>query len=172
MECPACGSTLSPFQVGDATIDACRSGCGGIWFDEKELQRVDEKQEFSDHEILKLAKEKEKNKVDHKKIKPCPRCKGEVLVRQFFDPKNEIEIDQCWNCCGIWLDVGELNAVRTQYETAADRKVAVEAYVSAHIADVSQKLSKLTKQQLVTYEHQTRNRLAAGLFAFRRLLGA
>lgn len=43
--CPACGHVLTPLRVADVTIDACRGGCEGIWFDAAELLRFDEQHE-------------------------------------------------------------------------------------------------------------------------------
>lgn len=34
----------------------------------------------------------------------CPACKGDLIILEF----NQIEIDHCPNCSGIWLDAGEL----------------------------------------------------------------
>ena len=42
MKCPACGNELSQMVAGEITVDVCKGGCGGIWFDHFELQKVDE----------------------------------------------------------------------------------------------------------------------------------
>ena len=42
MQCPACFHQLTQLQVGNLFVDVCQGGCGGIWFDGFELQRVDE----------------------------------------------------------------------------------------------------------------------------------
>lgn len=34
----------------------------------------------------------------------CPACKSELIILEF----NQIEIDYCSDCSGIWLDSGEL----------------------------------------------------------------
>src|SRR2546422_11747107 len=46
MICPACDYNLTPLTVGKLTVDVCQGGCGGIWFDNFELQKVDEPQVF------------------------------------------------------------------------------------------------------------------------------
>ena len=45
MNCPACGRKLAEITVDDVTVDICRHGYGGIWFDGYELQQVDEAHE-------------------------------------------------------------------------------------------------------------------------------
>ena len=52
MQCPACYNQLSPFQVGNVTVDVCQGGCGGIWFDAFELQRVDDQAEAAGEAML------------------------------------------------------------------------------------------------------------------------
>jgi len=42
MNCPACGNILEQMTVGDVTVDVCQRGCGGIWFDNFELEKFDE----------------------------------------------------------------------------------------------------------------------------------
>ncbi|RKZ31105.1 hypothetical protein DRQ33_07330, partial [bacterium] len=45
MKCPACGKELTRMKTGEIIVDVCKGGCGGIWFDKWELDRVDEKHE-------------------------------------------------------------------------------------------------------------------------------
>ena len=42
MNCPACGNVLGNLVAGNVALDVCRSGCGGVWFDNFELKRIDE----------------------------------------------------------------------------------------------------------------------------------
>lgn len=171
MECPACGKTLSQLALGDITVDACKEGCGGVWFDHNEIVKFDEPHEFQTSEILTLAKEKQAVRIDHAKRKPCPKCAGETLVRQFFDVKNEVEIDQCWNCAGIWLDTGEINAIRAQYKSYEDRERAVNAYVDTQLKQAADELAVDTDEQLQRYNAETQNRLRAFVYGFKKLLG-
>ena len=45
MRCPACATTLTEIQVPPIKVDVCEGGCGGIFFDNFELSRVDEAHE-------------------------------------------------------------------------------------------------------------------------------
>lgn len=171
MHCPACGGTLTQMIAGDFELDACVNGCGGVWFDRDELVKFDEPHEFDGHAILSLAEKKRGVKVDSSKQKKCPHCTDEPLVRQFMDVKNQIEIDQCWECAGIWFDVGEINQVRNQYKTYEERAKAVNTYIDQGLTDTKAALNKATKEQVERYNADTSNRLRSALFAFKKLLG-
>ena len=40
----------------------------------------------------------------------------------------EVEVDECQNCGGFWLDYGELGRIRSQYSSEEERKKAAEEY--------------------------------------------
>jgi len=50
----------------------------------------------------------------------CPRCDGKLHQRTF----DEVNIDQCERCHGIWLDAGELEEIVGQ-ESGAGRWLKV-----------------------------------------------
>jgi Zn-finger nucleic acid-binding protein len=52
------------------------------------------------------------------------------MMRHFFSVKRRITVDECPNCGGYWLDVGELAAVRTEFETEEERDRAAVQYFS------------------------------------------
>jgi Zn-finger nucleic acid-binding protein len=45
MQCPACARELTHANAGPVEVDACEGGCGGIWFDAFEMQKVDQPEE-------------------------------------------------------------------------------------------------------------------------------
>lgn len=109
MICPACGNILHSLRVGDITIDTCRGGCGGIWFDNFELQKMDEPHDPMPPMIP--APHAHAHKTASGK-RPCPRCEGIFLKRRFFSPEKRVQVDECGGCGGIWLDAGELERIR------------------------------------------------------------
>src|SRR6185369_3139945 len=113
MKCPACFNELSQTQVGSLQVDVCQGGCGGIWFDAFELQRVDEEEESAGEPLLQIKRD-ERIVVDVSRKRDCPRCAGVRLHRHFFSAKRRVEVDQCPNCGGYWLDAGELALIRTE----------------------------------------------------------
>ena len=130
MKCPACFNELTKRQIGNLEVDVCQGGCGGVWFDAFELQRVDEEKECAGEHLLEIERDKSVV-VDPTRKRQCPRCEGVKLMRHFFSARRRIEVDQCPNCDGYWLDAGELAAVRT--EKAQEERVseAASATVSA-----------------------------------------
>jgi Zn-finger nucleic acid-binding protein len=118
MKCPACFNPLSEIQVGSLKVDVCQGGCGGIWFDAFELQRVDEEAEAAGERLLDIQRD-ESIHVDPARKRECPRCEGFKLKRHFFSAKRRVEVDECPNCGGYWLDAGELAQIRLEKSEAA-----------------------------------------------------
>mgnify|MGYP006283352183 CR=1 FL=1 len=125
MECTACGKTLTERTVDEITVDVCENGCGGIWFDNYELEKVDEKHEAAGEALLDIARDPAVT-VDYTAVRYCPKCPDVRMVKHFVSVKKEIEIDECPACGGIWLDSGELAGIRNQFETDEQRKQAAE----------------------------------------------
>jgi uncharacterized protein len=132
MICPACNRNLTETQVGAVVVDVCHGGCGGIWFDLFELQRVDEQQEAAGEPLLHIPRDPAL-KVDFTRKRACPRCEGIKLKRHFFSAKRQVEVDQCPNCGGYWLDAGELEKIRAEKSAAAQPKGAARGSVSIEV---------------------------------------
>jgi len=124
LNCPACGHELAELTAGDVTVDACRSGCGGVWFDNGELSEVDDPEEQAGESVTDVP-EKWASAIDQSRKRACPRCDGVVMFKRFFSPREEVEIDECPGCGGIWLDAGELERIRAQYDSREAREAAV-----------------------------------------------
>ena len=129
MKCPACDFDLTEMETGGVKVDACHGGCGGIWFDAFELQRVDEQREVANENLLRVQRDP-KRVVDAARKRACPHCDGVKLKRHFFSARKAVEVDQCPNCNGYWLDAGELEKVRAE-------KVAKEAQATVQVTTVS-----------------------------------
>jgi uncharacterized protein len=56
------------------------------------------------------------------------------LHRHFFSAKRHVQVDQCPNCGGYWLDSGELADIRAEKtETASTQELRQSALSSADI---------------------------------------
>ena len=54
MKCPACGGTLTLMTAGQIIVSVCEMGCGGMWFDQLELKRLDEPHESEGEQLLQV----------------------------------------------------------------------------------------------------------------------
>lgn len=134
MNCPACSHTLSTRTVGEVTVDVCDGGCGGIWFDRFELRKVDEVSETAGEALLDVHRDPAVQ-VDSAKRYACPKCTdGVVMMRHFWSVKRAVTIDECPECSGVFLDVGELAKIRAEFPTEQERHAAADAYF-ADVAD-------------------------------------
>ena len=129
MDCPRTGKPMSEIEISGVKVDVS-TGCGGVWFDNFEFKKFDEPFESAGNKLIELM-EKYKNKnVDVSKRINCPRHKGVVLMRHFYSVKQKIEIDECPQCAGIWLDPGELAEVRKLFSSEEERNNAADKFIA------------------------------------------
>jgi len=121
-------------MVNDITIDVCVGGCGGIWFDQLELKKVDEQHEAVGEELLDVARDPSVT-VDHEHKRDCPKCDGIVMMRHFTSIKRDVEVDTCAGCGGIFLDYGELQGLRSEFASEEERSTAAQELFGAMYDD-------------------------------------
>ncbi len=126
MKCPACTNAMTEVKLQDIAVDVCQDGCGGVWFDWFELKKVDEPHEAIGEDLMHVARGADVTLQAEGK-RACPRCEGMPMLKHFASVKRDVQVDECPNCAGYFLDYGELNAIRDQFETENDRKEAAEA---------------------------------------------
>jgi uncharacterized protein len=138
MKCPACGNDLTATVIDNATVDLCKDGCGGGWFDQFELKKVNKPGESASDKLIELQRSSSMHPVDQVKRRNCPRCTGIVMMRHYFSVKREVLVDECAGCGGIWLDAGELEQIRNEFSSEEERQAATQQYISSvlepHIA--------------------------------------
>lgn len=147
MDCPACGNKLTEIEAGGITVDACVGGCGGIWFDQLELRKFDEPHEGAGEALLEIERDPDVE-VDHSQRFNCPKCEGIVMARHFFSAKREAEVDECPNCAGVWLDPGELAAIRSQFGTDEEREEAAGEYFDELFGDEMEAMKAESEEKL------------------------
>jgi uncharacterized protein len=114
MKCPACKGPLRQKGAGTLTLDVCYGGCGGIWFDHTELERVDARAATTLHTVWRDPS----RDVVLTEPRLCPRCPNQVLERRWFSEARKVEIDQCPQCGGLWLDEGEFTRIQDEIGAA------------------------------------------------------
>ena len=70
--------------------------------------------------VKKLAEEEKKNLKDLHYMR-CPKCGMELIEIEF----KGIKIDKCFQCDGIWLDSGEMDALSKLEKTMMDKLFSV-----------------------------------------------
>jgi Zn-finger nucleic acid-binding protein len=145
--------------VEDVTVDVCKAGCGGIWFDNFELKKFDEPHEAAGRVLLDIERD-ESIAIDHNKRLNCPKCDDVVMMRHFFSVKKQVEVDECPGCGGFWFDAGELRKIRSLFNTEEERHQATHEYFNEIFGD------KLTAMQAQNEAELARTRKIANMFRF------
>lgn len=111
LECPACGKQMTKLYMAEAgvNIDICLDGCGGIYFDNRELDKFDESHEKID-EILQAIEGKHFEPAEDKEVRICPVCG--IPMAKMGAAGGEVQIDVCNSCGAKFLDNGELHKIR------------------------------------------------------------
>ena len=129
MKCPACANTLSQKTAGSLTVDVCDSGCGGIFFDNFELSRVDEASEVEGEAILSWISNTPVSVMRNDRRYECPRCEM-IMMRSMFMPSISVSVDTCPQCAGVWLDHGELLTIRTAPGSDTERRALAQKFIT------------------------------------------
>ncbi len=145
MKCPACERQLKAITIGDVTVDVCWNGCGGIWFDNFEIKKFDEPFESVGEQLLDIPKDTSIT-VDQNKRYNCPKCDSVVMMRHPFSFKQQVTIDECPVCAGIWLDDGELAKIREMFTSEEEKDGQTATFVEQMIG---KKLADLEEQDHV-----------------------
>ena len=107
MKCPACGRVLTEKQAGSVSLTVCEKGCGGVWFDALEVERMDEESEAVGDLLLHLERDPDAA-VDWQGTRQCPRCDGIALKRVLLSPGSQVHVHECPSCDACWLDYKEI----------------------------------------------------------------
>lgn len=122
MHCPACSGTLVSLDAGGISVDACRDGCGGLWFDRSELRAMDEPAEPA--ETLLGLHAVPGAEIEIYRRRNCPRCPETFMMQHYSSILHEVTVDECPGCGGYWLDGGELKRLRAEFTSEEDRHKA------------------------------------------------
>ena len=104
IECPHCWVEMKTVEKEifgpNIMIDICPK-CNGIWLDRGELKKIIKDKEVSDY----LTKD-----IGTKARSPliCPRCRDLMDIEKAED----VEVDVCLGCRGVWLDAEELEGLK------------------------------------------------------------
>jgi Zn-finger nucleic acid-binding protein len=127
MQCPACGHETTSVTVADVTVDVCKDGCGGVWFDAGELGKLEKAGAGAGESLLDAAPAPDAQ-VDPDQRLHCPTCDDVVLARHPSSAESPVLVDECPSCGGDWLNAGELRAIEAGESTEPAREQEAAAY--------------------------------------------
>lgn len=116
--CPKCRTQADLIRYEDVPIYSC-GGCGGHWLRESRLdvivkRRVIEMPEPVRQKMMDLA-----DASNSTEPLWCMTC-GVEMTREQFLYWDDIQLDRCPKCGGLWLDQGELEKCQIYFEYAQD----------------------------------------------------
>ena len=113
--CPACGGEMTEISMPKQkmAVDVCVNGCGGIYFDNRELSKLSAP-DTDITPIIEVLKNKNFKQINQSEIRKCPVC-GADMVKHPAKGNRYVEIDECYTCGGRFLDYQELEKIRAQF---------------------------------------------------------
>jgi Zn-finger nucleic acid-binding protein len=107
-ECHRCWIDLDKKEIEifgpNLVIDVCPK-CKGIWLDKNELNKLLKDRKLSAYLTKHIGTKSRSPMV-------CPRCGMTMDIEKADD----IDVDVCLSCGGVWLDQGELESLKTKSE--------------------------------------------------------
>jgi len=107
---------LSALRIGGVDTDIC-AGCGGLWLDRLELARFEHPESAFGDALVAHLSQFPMTLMDHGQRLRCPRHPEAVMLRRAFSRDVPVEVDECPQCGGHWLDADELARIRSRNTT-------------------------------------------------------
>ncbi|MGV8123005.1 MAG: zf-TFIIB domain-containing protein [Candidatus Xenobiia bacterium LiM19] len=100
--CPVCRKDMEATSYMELQLDWCRL-CGGLWFDGGEVEKLTTYKNIPKRLTHPIAYDYSEKKIPEGE-RLCPRCMDRMKV---IDYQN-VKVDVCTKCRGIWFDRYEL----------------------------------------------------------------
>jgi Zn-finger nucleic acid-binding protein len=111
LRCPRSSTALQRLRIGGIDTDVCED-CGGVWLDRLELDRLQSHANAFGDALVAHLSQFPPALANHSLRLHCVRHPGVVMRRRRFSPTIAVDIDECPQCGGIWLDTDELARIR------------------------------------------------------------
>jgi Zn-finger nucleic acid-binding protein len=112
LTCPNDGNELTTVQIERVPVDQCPV-CGGYWLDRGELETLAEKHgahlnpiQIGDISLVSSTRR-------------CPQDKT-PLHKHKFTEHSDVQLEQCPQCQGIWLEMTDLTSVLDYLDAGGD----------------------------------------------------
>jgi Zn-finger nucleic acid-binding protein len=123
--CPACEAKLTKTDLYGVEVDTC-GACGGLWLDQGELKKLEEKAQASSWRETVWpdnAEQMMRGITAMMSRRECPVCDGRKMFATAFGDSG-VMMDWCPSCRGVWLDRDEFyeitRYIRNEIEKAGD----------------------------------------------------
>jgi Zn-finger nucleic acid-binding protein len=121
MLCPNDQSEMNRCDLEGVQVDECAQ-CGGIWFDQGELDAAKDIVE-PDLNWIDVDLWRQEHRFDLSLgARRCPRDNSNMVSLRYGDPP--VEIEHCLECRGMWLERDEFRKMVSALEEELDRMSA------------------------------------------------
>jgi len=132
-------------DFGGVVVDVCRDGCKGIWFDWGELKKLDEKNKGLEQALQEALPYPRVNDENRGNLL-CPRC-HKPMHRHLYESDKEVNVDECYDCGGFFLDSGELAEIRDRHMTPEEESAYLHKLLN-NLPDYQQALREQEKDKM------------------------
>lgn len=120
MNCPRTQSLLKKINVGNVPVYVSEL-CGGVFLENQSLKDFESAEGKRGKALTKHLEQFHIELMNEAERVKCPFCKDTIMLRRFYSPLHVVEIDECPECGGIWLDTGELAKLQSLMLNERDR---------------------------------------------------
>jgi Zn-finger nucleic acid-binding protein len=149
-------------DFGGVIVDICKDGCKSLWFDWLELIKLDENNEGFGDALNQALNYPRVNDKSRRRLN-CLKCGIQMHAHKYKSLK-EVNVDECFSCGGLFLDSGELSAIRENFMTEQEEN----AYRHKFQLDIPEFITSNTIQdnRKILLENKQRNNAISRLVRF------
>jgi len=118
LRCPRSSVPLKRLRIGGIVTDVCED-CAGVWLDRLELARFEDPQSAFGEALVAHLSQFPTALIDRSIRLRCPRHPDIVMMRRAFSAVIPVQVDECPQCGGLWLDADELAQIRRSRSNAS-----------------------------------------------------
>jgi Zn-finger nucleic acid-binding protein len=134
-------------DFGGVHVDFCKNGCKSMWFDWMELSNLDESNEGFGTALEEALKNPRANDTNRGTIN-CPIC-GIPMYTHRFKKALEVNVEECVNCGGFFLDSGELTVARDTHMGDEEYQEYLDGLME-EVPGYEEQMTDLRKRQIRT----------------------
>ena len=110
MDCPRCRTELKPDKLSEAAITFSAKSCpdcGGFWVSEEQLREIEMDEQAALIEFRDIP-----GPAAQRVPLVCPECR-QTMDKVHSERDTKVVVDVCHSCHRVWLDDGEIRAIKT-----------------------------------------------------------